>query len=86
MLFKRRNRAHLLEKAQLVGHGPMFHQLAAGNAVKGNPLDGDHLPVRGDTQDLSLKGAPSSEMGHDFVPLCNLVLYGVHRIREGRAE
>jgi hypothetical protein len=85
-LFERRECAHLLQKAELVGHRPVFHELAAGNTVHGDPFDGDDLPVRGDAEDLSCEGAPPAETGDDLIPFRDLILDGVHRIWEGDPE
>jgi hypothetical protein len=85
-LFERWYNAKLLEAAQIVGNRPVFHKLAASNAVDHHSRHGYALAVWWDAQIFPAKSALDRQAGDHFVSFSDLIFNRMDRIRKGSEE
>src|SRR5947209_2539208 len=77
-----RNRADLLQQAELVKVLPFFGDLVANHTANDEPREGHLLAGRGDAKQVPLVGAPHGPAGCDLVPFTHLVLKRHLQVRE----
>jgi hypothetical protein len=64
----------------------VFDELATRDAMDGDALDRNPLPIWRDTEDCPLESGPGGNAGHDLIAFGDLIINGMPCIREGSPQ